>query len=292
MVFTSDQERFAHRQAPACPEPTCTQDHRNQTRLTVRRPRQERTQPSSVTVAAVATLVMANLSSSFFSAEGFMFSQAGAVSSSASTLALVGRVGQSAAVDLRYCNSVTAISSSSGSRDQLRCVSSARTSSSRPAQHSTGFRHPLHSSSPLPCPSSYTFGHRQCLRRRKCFGRRQAFAATAPHDTATVQFFSSRTPLNDEDLISATTDGRTPTNSVVLRPGDAVEIWHAKGIVLGNYEGPVPERRSLSIRLASGESLAIDAGQIVGVWRAEDMADGQVFSLSSTRNTVLRALIQ
>ncbi|CAM9891181.1 unnamed protein product [Scytosiphon promiscuus] len=60
--------------------------------------------------------------------------------------------------------------------------------------------------------------------------------------------------------------------TVLLRPGDPIEFWHAQGLVLGNYESPVPGRQSLVVRTESGEPLTIDAGQIVGVWREDEMS--------------------
>lgn len=62
-----------------------------------------------------------------------------------------------------------------------------------------------------------------------------------------------------------------PTGTVVLRQGDAIEFWHAKGLALGNYEGPVTGRLSLAVRTEAGEPLVIDAGQIVGAWREGEM---------------------
>lgn len=59
--------------------------------------------------------------------------------------------------------------------------------------------------------------------------------------------------------------------TVVLQPGDPIEFWHAQGLVLGNYESPVPGRQSLVVRTETGEQLSIDAGQIIGVWREEEM---------------------
>ncbi|CAM9979509.1 unnamed protein product, partial [Ectocarpus fasciculatus] len=59
--------------------------------------------------------------------------------------------------------------------------------------------------------------------------------------------------------------------TVVLQPGDPIEFWHAQGLVLGNYESPVPGRQSLVVRTEAGEPLTIDAGQIVGVWREDEM---------------------
>lgn len=56
-----------------------------------------------------------------------------------------------------------------------------------------------------------------------------------------------------------------------LREGDPIEFWHAKGLVLGNYEGPVPGRRSLAVRTEAGEALVIDAGQVVGLWVEDEM---------------------
>lgn len=60
--------------------------------------------------------------------------------------------------------------------------------------------------------------------------------------------------------------------TVVLQPGDPIEFWHAQGLVLGNYESPVPGRQSLVVRTETGEQLNIDAGQIVGVWRENEMS--------------------
>lgn len=56
---------------------------------------------------------------------------------------------------------------------------------------------------------------------------------------------------------------------IMLRSGDVVECWHAKTLVLGNYEGLGPEGRSLRVRKMTGEALTIDPGQIVGVWSAD-----------------------
>lgn len=60
--------------------------------------------------------------------------------------------------------------------------------------------------------------------------------------------------------------------TVLLQPGDPIEFWHAQGLVLGNYESPVPGRQSLVVRTETGEQLTIDAGQIIGVWRADEMS--------------------
>lgn len=56
-----------------------------------------------------------------------------------------------------------------------------------------------------------------------------------------------------------------------LLPGDPIEFWHAKALVLGSYESPVPGRRSLAVRTEAGEALVIDAGQIVGIWLKGEM---------------------
>lgn len=60
--------------------------------------------------------------------------------------------------------------------------------------------------------------------------------------------------------------------TVLLQPGDPIEFWHAQGLVLGNYESPVAGRQSLAVRTEAGEQLTIDAGQIVGVWREDEMS--------------------
>eukprot|EP00903_Cladosiphon_okamuranus_P010020 g9502.t1 len=63
-----------------------------------------------------------------------------------------------------------------------------------------------------------------------------------------------------------------PPGTVLLRPGDPIEFWHAQGLVLGNYESPVPGRQSLVVHADTGEQLTIDAGQIIGVWREDEMS--------------------
>ncbi|CAM9345305.1 unnamed protein product [Pylaiella littoralis] len=60
--------------------------------------------------------------------------------------------------------------------------------------------------------------------------------------------------------------------TVLLQPGDPIEFWHAQGLVLGNYENPVAGRQSLAVRTETGEKLTIDVGQIVGVWRGDEMS--------------------
>lgn len=60
--------------------------------------------------------------------------------------------------------------------------------------------------------------------------------------------------------------------TVLLQPGDPIEFWHAQGLVLGNYESPVRGRQSLVVRTDTGEQLTIDAGQIIGVWREDEMS--------------------
>lgn len=83
-----------------------------------------------------------------------------------------------------------------------------------------------------------------------------------------ANYMSTGEDNGERVAITTRADGR---RDVVLHPGVVVECWHAKTLVLGNYEGLVPERRSLRVRTAAGESLAIDAGQIVGVWSADDV---------------------
>lgn len=103
-------------------------------------------------------------------------------------------------------------------------------------------------------------------RRRRYL--RQAVTATATAYVAPVsaaRYATTSSGYNGK--------GAAPTGipAVVLRRGDAVEFWHAKALILGNYEGPVPERRSLTVRAATGEVIVIDAGQIVGVWSYDTM---------------------
>lgn len=64
-----------------------------------------------------------------------------------------------------------------------------------------------------------------------------------------------------------------PEGSTMLTPGDPIEFWHAKSLALGNFVGAVPGRRSLSVLTEFGESLTIDAGQIVGLWQEREMRD-------------------
>lgn len=74
----------------------------------------------------------------------------------------------------------------------------------------------------------------------------------------------------DNFLLPARAD--LPEGTDLLNPGDPIEFWHAKGLVLGNYESPVPGRQSLAVRTESGEPLVIDAGQIVGLWMEHEMS--------------------
>lgn len=60
--------------------------------------------------------------------------------------------------------------------------------------------------------------------------------------------------------------------TVLLQPGDPIEFWHVQGLVLGNYKSPVAGRQSLAVLTETGEKLTIDAGQIVGVWRGDEMS--------------------
>ena len=63
-----------------------------------------------------------------------------------------------------------------------------------------------------------------------------------------------------------------PEGTALLNPGDPIEFWHAKELALGNYESPVPGRQSLAVRTESGQPLVIDAGQIVGLWKEQEMS--------------------
>lgn len=72
----------------------------------------------------------------------------------------------------------------------------------------------------------------------------------------------------------APTGPRATANTVFLTPGDPLEFWHNKGLVLGNYKGPIPGRKSLSVQTEFGEPLVIDSGQIVGVWLEDEMRGG------------------
>lgn len=70
---------------------------------------------------------------------------------------------------------------------------------------------------------------------------------------------------------TAPTSPRTTANIVFLTPGDPMEFWHNKELVLGNYKGPISGRKSLSVQTEFGEPLVIDSGQIVGVWLEDEM---------------------
>ncbi|CAB1099581.1 unnamed protein product [Ectocarpus sp. CCAP 1310/34] len=80
------------------------------------------------------------------------------------------------------------------------------------------------------------------------------------------------TAENDQSSSTGNNQLRLLPGTVILQPGDPIEFWHAQGLVLGNYESPVPGRQSLLVRTEAGEPLTIDAGQIVGVWREDEMS--------------------
>ncbi|CBN79298.1 weakly similar to cyanobacterial Exoribonuclease II [Ectocarpus siliculosus] len=80
------------------------------------------------------------------------------------------------------------------------------------------------------------------------------------------------TAENDQSSSKGNNQLRLLPGTVILQPGDPIEFWHAQGLVLGNYESPVPGRQSLVVRTEAGEPLTIDAGQIVGVWREDEMS--------------------
>lgn len=75
---------------------------------------------------------------------------------------------------------------------------------------------------------------------------------------------------------TAPTSPRTTVNTVFLTPGDPMEFWHNKELVLGNYEGPISGRKSLSVQTEFGEPLVIDSGQVVGVWLEGEMHGGSL----------------
>lgn len=83
---------------------------------------------------------------------------------------------------------------------------------------------------------------------------------------------TAMTAENGESYSKGNNQLRLLQGTVTLRPGDPIEFWHAQGLVLGNYESPVPGRQSLVVRTEAGEPLTIDAGQIVGVWREDEMS--------------------
>lgn len=95
----------------------------------------------------------------------------------------------------------------------------------------------------------------------------------APTSNADTHDSNISRRVDDADLLSGR--GIASPNIVRLVRGDPIEFWHAKGLVLGNYEGPVPGRQSLAVRTEAGLPLTIDAGQIVGLWstgsNGEDM---------------------
>ncbi|CAN0456672.1 unnamed protein product, partial [Ectocarpus sp. 8 AP-2014] len=205
---------------------------------------------SCAAVAALAAIVLANLS--VFSEACFPPSavvagattgaarrESGAVGSS-SRIGFVGPVARpsSSWQQQRHHNAAVAVRSTAAA---TRLSSSSRSRSSRRYRRTPAF--PVSSAaraalSPPPSPPAST-------------------AMTAENDQ------SSSKGNNQLRLLSGT---------VILQPGDPIEFWHAQGLVLGNYERPVPGRQSLVVRTEAGEPLTIDAGQIVGVWREDEMS--------------------
>ncbi|CAN0031092.1 unnamed protein product, partial [Ectocarpus sp. 4 AP-2014] len=97
-----------------------------------------------------------------------------------------------------------------------------------------------------------------------------ARAALLPPPSPTAS--TAMTAENDQSSSKGNDQLRLLPGTVILQPGDPIEFWHAQGLVLGNYESPVPGRQSLVVRTEAGEPLTIDAGQIVGVWREDEMS--------------------
>ncbi|CAN0075062.1 unnamed protein product, partial [Ectocarpus sp. 12 AP-2014] len=95
-------------------------------------------------------------------------------------------------------------------------------------------------------------------------------AALSPPTSPTAS--TAMTAENDQSSSNGNNQLRLLPGTVILQPGDPIEFWHAQGLVLGNYESPVPGRQSLVVRTEAGEPLTIDAGQIVGVWREDEMS--------------------
>lgn len=54
---------------------------------------------------------------------------------------------------------------------------------------------------------------------------------------------------------------------VQLQPESPVEIWHQGHLAFGNYEGRL-KKASINVRLEHGERVAVDAGQLTGIWAA------------------------
>lgn len=108
--------------------------------------------------------------------------------------------------------------------------------------------------------------------------RRRRTTATSSSSFSASSFAVQCAPTADGSYRSGSSDRRSSSSdrpaaagTAHLSPGDPIEFWHAKGLVFGNFERPVPGRQSLAVRTESGESLFIDAGQIVGLWRASEM---------------------
>jgi len=52
-----------------------------------------------------------------------------------------------------------------------------------------------------------------------------------------------------------------------LRKSSVLEVWHEKGLRVGNFRGHAPlPSKALLIELSSGETITADAGQLVDVW--------------------------
>lgn len=110
--------------------------------------------------------------------------------------------------------------------------------------------------------------HRDCQQRSKWTSTPKSNSKLR----ATSQQYPLYTSIDSSENLAVPAGGgggsaaRPPKSSAVLSPGDVIEFWHAKSLMFGNYCGLVKGRRSLAVRAASGESLVIDAGQIVGLW--------------------------
>eukprot|EP00966_Prymnesium_polylepis_P107200 2482337-Prymnesium_polylepis.1 len=57
--------------------------------------------------------------------------------------------------------------------------------------------------------------------------------------------------------------------AVALPEGSAVELWHAGRLNVGNYRGRVEGSSALRVELADGETIKVDAGQLIDLWESD-----------------------